>query len=162
MTDDELEKFIHVLEFLDSVDAGLTNIKHRGAKAMKYAAERYKKQKDEVPSWNLVAKSLADLTKAEGPATKAVTEINKIPKDKKQRAKLSLADAKDQVKALMPKIQPVDNAVAQVVGGLEKVYKELEMRVAGNDTDLNALARTYLPAFISDFSRFKLELNKLK
>jgi hypothetical protein len=161
----ELTKFLHVIEYLDTAEGMLTNFKGRGGKAAAQAAARYKQQGKTIPSWKPMAEALVKLTKAVATASKAVNDIHKIAAvaaDKKKGAELTLADAKKQVRDLLPRIQPVDDIVASISGLTEKIYKELGLNTMGLDVDLAVITEKYCPFFTKYYADFKIELNKLK
>jgi hypothetical protein len=158
----ELTKFLHVIEYLDTAEGMLTNFKGRGGKAAAQAAARYKQQGKTIPSWKPMAEALVKLTKAVATASKTVNDIHKIAADKKKGAELTLADAKKQVRDLLPRIQPVDDIVASISGLTEKIYKELGLNTMGLDVDLAVITEKYCPFFTKYYADFKIELNKLK
>jgi len=59
-----------------------------------------------------------------GPADKVMEKIFAIGNDKKERANLSLADAKKEIKAFMPEIQKMDDAATEFLGSLAAACKE--------------------------------------
>jgi hypothetical protein len=160
-----LDKLMHVIDCLESVDGQLTNFKARASKAAAQAVARFKLQGSDIPSFKPLAEALVKLGKAEPTATKAVDGIKKIgavAADKKKGAALTLDDAKKQARAFLPKIQAVDDIVGTISTLEQKVYREIGTKFLGLDVDLNVTVSKNCPFFTQYYAHFKVELNKLK
>jgi hypothetical protein len=138
----------------------VTNFKSRAAHAATQATTQYKEHKKDQPSWKPLSKSLDDLSKLVGATLKTAGEIFAVGVDKKEREKLSIDDAKKQIKALMPKLQKMDDAAMDVLSMMAKVKKET--KTADMPVLFLRAMETNAPMFVDYYSRFKIDVNSLK
>ena len=161
MTDAEKKKLAKAVGPLTSAEKTLGNFKGRASKASKQASDHYKEHKKDQPSWKAVAAALDEMKKSNDAAMKACEKIFNLTADK-SCAQLSLADAKKQIKALMPKLQAIDEAVDDFSTSIAAVEKEKDKPIGAPDgVDLAAIRNSYAKDFMEYFNSFKAGLNSL-
>jgi hypothetical protein len=161
MDDAEYKRLASSLKSAINAEQVLTNFKSRAGKAEVAAGKEYKEHKKDQPSWKLLAASLDKLDKLVGPTLKVILQIYDVGADKKKREKLSLADAKKELRDLMAKLQKMDDAAEDVLVSMAKVVKEVDKGDSLNGADLRAM-QNYMPQFIEHFNNLKVDVNKLK
>ena len=162
MDESDIKRLVRVAQDADSVDGQLTNFKKHCRKATDQAKQRFKEQGKDVPSWEIVAKTLAQLDKATVPALKAVDSVHKLVGNKKKLEKLEFSEAKKELRGYIAKMKPADDAAASVLTAAEKVFHEIGLREAGSSNlNLKLMIEKYGPFFIEYYSKFKVNVNKL-
>jgi hypothetical protein len=162
MTDAEYDKLAKAMDgALTGAEAKLSIFKSRGGRAEAFATKQYKEHKTDQPSWKLLATSLDNMTKLIAPTSKVILKIYAVGADKKARVNLSLAEAKKEIMDLMPKVRKMDDAAAEVLGTMRKVFKEVTQGDSTANVDLRAIQQAAM-AFIEYFNDFKIKINSIK
>lgn len=161
MNDAEKKKLAKAVGPLTSAEKTLGNFKGRASKATKQASDHYKDHKKDQPSWKAVAAALDEMKKSNDAAMKACQKIFNIAHDK-SCVQLPLADAKKQIKALMPKLQVIDDAADDFSTSVAAVEKEKDKPIGAIDgVDLAAMRNSYVKDFMEYFNLFKAGVNSL-